>query len=154
MQRGNAGPVPFRNLCVFIERAGVPNVPVLCPPMSKRKKVFRLLFAVLAVPLLGLLIWSFLYQPTKFRYLIWRVESARTASEERAAFRLAADWGHIWEVDRLSPVDATNVGWKMTGDWLLKLEWLDSSPFSGGAYVAYRAVTDTNNLRILWEKKH
>ena len=123
-------------------------------PMSARKKIVRVLFAVLVVPLLGLLVWSFVLQPLKYRYLIGRVESARTAGEEMAAFRIAADWGRVWEVNRLRPEDAVANGRKMAGDWLLQLKWLDSSPFSGGAYVAYRAVTDTNNLRILWEKKY
>ena len=41
--------------------------------MSTRKKVVCVLFAVLVVPLLGLLVWSFMLQPLKYRYLIWRV---------------------------------------------------------------------------------
>ena len=121
---------------------------------TRRKIVVRVLFVVLVVPLVGLLAWGFVYQPIKNRYLVWRVESASTATEEMAAFRIAADWGRVWEVDRLRAEDAVADGRKMTGDWLLRLEWLDSSPFSGGAYVAYRAVRDTNNLRILWEKKY
>ena len=121
---------------------------------TRRKIVVRVLFVVLVVPLVGLLAWGFVYQPIKYRYLVWRVESASTATQEMAAFRIAADWGRVWEVDRLRPEDAVADGRKMNGDWLLRLEWLDSSPFSGGAYVAYRAVTDTNNLRILWEKKY
>src|SRR5437867_2350811 len=112
-------------------------------PVSTRKRIVRVLFAVLVVPLFALLVWSFLFQPLKYRYLIWRVESARTAPEEQAAFRIAAAWGRVWEVDRLRPEDAAADGRKMTGDWLLRLEWLPSSPFGGGAYVAYRAVTDT-----------
>jgi hypothetical protein len=116
--------------------------------------VIRVLFAVLVVPLVGLPAWSFLLQPLKYRYLIWRVESARTAAEESAAFRIAADGGRVWEVDRLRPEDAVADGRKLTGNWLLRLEWLDSSPFNGGAYVAYRAVTDTNSLRTLSEKKY
>ncbi len=122
--------------------------------MSARKKIVRVLFAVLVIPLLGLLIWSFVLQPLKYRYLIWRVESARTAAEEMDAFRVAADWGRVWEVSRLRAGDAVPDGRRMAGDWLLQLEWLPSSPFSGRAYVAYRAVTDTNNLRILWDKKY
>lgn len=123
-------------------------------PMSARKKIVRVLFVLLVVPLLGLLVWGFVLQPLKYRYLIWRVESARTATEEMAAFRVAADWGRVWEVNRLRPEDAVPDGRQVTGDWLLQLEWLPSSPFSGRAYVAYRAVTDTNNLRILWDKKY
>jgi hypothetical protein len=122
--------------------------------MSTRKKLVRVLFALLVVPLLGVLVSGFLLQPLKYRYLIFRVESARTATEESAAFRIAADWGRVWEVDRLRPGDAIADGRKLTGDWLLRLEWLDSSPFSGDAYVAYRAVRDTNSLRILSEKKY
>jgi hypothetical protein len=122
--------------------------------MSARKNVFRVVFAVLVVPLFGLLAWGFLLQPLKYHYLIYRVESARTAAEELAAFRIAADWGRLWEVDRLRSEDALADGRKMTGDWLLRLEWLPSSPHGSGAYVAYRAVTDTNNLRILWHKMY
>jgi hypothetical protein len=121
---------------------------------TRRKIVVRVLFVALVVPLVGLLSWGFVYQPIKYHYLVWRVESASTATEEMAAFRIAANWGRVWEVDHLRPEDAVADGRKMTGDWLLRLEWLDSSPFSGGAYVAYRAVTDTNNLRILWEKRY
>ena len=72
------------------------------------------------------------------------MKSAQTASEERAAFRLAADWGRVWEVDRLRPGDTAVQERKLSGDWLLRLEWLPSSPYGGGAYVAYRGVVDTN----------
>lgn len=113
--------------------------------MSAREKSVRVLFVLLVMPLLGLLLWTFVLQPVKYRYLIWRVESARTAAEEMAAFTVAADRGRVWEVDRLRPEDAVADGRQMTGDWLLRLEWLPSSPFGGGAYAAYRAVTDTNN---------
>ena len=122
--------------------------------MSTRKKLFTVLFVVLVLPLFGLMFWAFLYQPLKYRYLIWRVESARTESQERAAFKIAADWGRIWEVNRLRVDEARAEGSKLAGNWVLKLEWLDSSLFSGKPYVAYRAVTDTNNLRILLEKKY
>ena len=90
--------------------------------------------------------------PLKFRYLVHRVESARTAAEERRAFQIAADWGRVWEVDRLSPKDMAADGRQITGDWLLRLEWLESSPFGGGAYVAFRAVIDTNSLHVLYRK--
>jgi hypothetical protein len=82
------------------------------------------------------------------------VESARTAAEEQAAFRLAADWGRVWEVDRIGPEDAVAAKRHLSGEWLLKLEWLESSPYRGGAYMACRAVADTSNLRILWDKKY
>lgn len=134
--------------------SSVSSFVVMRRPMSARKKIVSLLFVLLVVPLLGLLVWGFILQPVKYRYLIWRVESASTAAEEMAAFRVAADWGRVWEVNRLRQEEAVAEGRKMSGNWLLQLEWLPSSPFSGRAYVAYRAVTDTNNLRILWDKKY
>jgi polyferredoxin len=36
-------------------------------PMSARKKIVRVLFVFLVVPLLGLLVWSFALQPLKYR---------------------------------------------------------------------------------------
>ena len=117
--------------------------------MTTRRKVTWVLFVVLVLPLAAFLGYGFVYEPLKFRYLVSRVESAKTAAEERRAFQIAADWGRVWEVDRLSPKDMAADGRQITGDWLLRLEWLESSPYSGGAYVAYRAVIDTNNLRVL-----
>ena len=80
------------------------------------------------------------------------MESARTAAEERKAFQLAADRGRVWEVDRLSQKDVAAAGKQISGNWLIRLEWLESSRYGGGAYVAYRAVIDTNNLRVLRER--
>ena len=62
--------------------------------------------------------------------MIHRVESARTAEEERKAFNLAADFSRVWEVDRLSLKDVTADGRRINGDWLLRLEWLEYSPFA------------------------
>ena len=117
--------------------------------MTIRRKVTWILFVVLVLPLGAFLGYALVYEPLKFQYLVSRVESAKTAAEERKAFQIAADWGRVWEVNRLSPKDVAADGRQITGDWLLRLEWLESSPYSGGAYVAYRAVIDTNNLRVL-----
>ncbi len=122
--------------------------------MTARRKTVWVLFALLVVPSMTFFVWWFAIQPLKYGYLVRRVESARTAAEEQAAFRLAADWGRVWEVDRLRPQDAPVHELGLRGDWLLRLEFLPSSPYSGAAYVAYRGVIDTNNLRILWEKKY
>ena len=117
--------------------------------MTLRRKIFLGIgFAFIAVVVL-FVAYEGVVVPLKFRYLVHRVESARTAEEERRAFQLAADWGRVWEVERLIPQDLAADGRQITGDWLLRLEWLESSPFSGGAYVAFRAVIDTNNLRVL-----
>jgi len=117
--------------------------------MTARRKVTWVLFVVLVLPLAAFLGYGFVYVPLKFRYLVSKVESAKTAAEERRAFQIAADWGRVWEVDRLSPKDMAADGRQITGDWLLRLEWLESSPYGGGAYVAYRVLIDTNNLRVL-----
>ena len=122
--------------------------------MTTRKKVLLTLAIVLWVPIVTFLGYGYVYQPLKYRYLVWRVESARTTTEEQAAFKLAANWGRVWEVHRIRPEDAAAANRQMTGDWLIKLEWLASSPYHGEAYVAYRAVIDTNDLRILWDKKY
>ncbi len=120
--------------------------------MTRPRKIFLCFgFTFLAVVVLFVAA-IFLYIPLKFQYLIYRVESAKTGDEERRAFQLAANWGHVWEVNRLSPGDAAADGKPLTGDWLLRLEWLEASPFRGGAYVAFRAVIDTNNLQVLYRK--
>ena len=81
--------------------------------MNARKRIIHVLFVVLVPPLLGLLVWSLVVQPLKYRYLIWRVESARSSTEELAAFRVAADWGRVWEANRLRPEDAVADGRQM-----------------------------------------
>jgi hypothetical protein len=112
--------------------------------------VIGILFLLVVLMLLAR---EFVYQPLKFHFLVWRVESAKTAEEESRAFNLAVNRGRVWEIDRLDKKDWT-ASFPATNDWLLRLEWLESSPYGGGAYVAFRSVIDTNNLRILWEKKY
>ena len=116
--------------------------------MKLLRKIFLGIGLTFIAAIVLFVAYDVVYLPVKFRYLVHRVESARTAEEERRAFQLAADWGRVWEVDRLSPKDVLASGRQITGDWLLRLEWLESRPF-GGVYEAYRAVTDTNNLRVL-----
>ncbi len=117
--------------------------------MTSRRKIFLSFGLVFIAAVVLFVAYDCVFVPLKFRYLVHCVESARTAEEERRAFQLAADWGRVWEVDRLTPKDMAANGRQITGEWLLRLEWLESSPFSGGAYVAFRAVIDTNNLRVL-----
>jgi hypothetical protein len=118
------------------------------------KKIPIAVAFLVSVPLIAVLGHSYLWLPLKYRHIIKRVENAQTADQEKAAFKLAADWGRVWELDRLTSSDAAADGRKLSGDWLLRIEWLDSLPFSGGAYRAYRSVIDTNNLHILWEKRY
>ena len=98
--------------------------------------------------------YNFIFEPLKFRYFIYRVESARTASEEIQAFKLAANWGRVWEVNQLRAQDWPVGRERPQSEWLLDLEWLESSPFSGAGYHAYRGVIDTNNLLILQTKEY
>ena len=117
--------------------------------MTRPRRIFFGFGLTLIATTVLVFTYAYVFVPLKFHYLVRRVESARSAEEERRAFQLATDWGRVWEVDRLSPKDMAADGRQITGDWLLRLEWLESSPFGGGAYVAYRAVIDTNNLRVL-----
>jgi hypothetical protein len=122
--------------------------------MNTRGHFVRIVGVLVVAGVVAFLGYYFGYEPLKFRYLIHRVESARTADEEHRAFTLAADWGRVWQVHRLRPEDVAADGRRISGDWLLRLEWLQSSPYGGGAYSAYRAVIDTNNLAILYDKRY
>lgn len=108
------------------------------------------LFAVLVLPLTCFLAYYFVYEPLKFRWLISRVESAQTPAEERAAFALAARWGKIWELNRLRPEELPKRAQHIECDWVLQLEWLESSPWTGEPYRAYRRILDTNNMERLY----
>jgi hypothetical protein len=119
--------------------------------MTLRRKIFVTFGITLLAAVALVLVYRCVFIPIKFRYLVRQVESARTAEEERRAFQLAFDWGRVWEVDRLSPNDMASAGRQLTGDYLLRLEWLECSPYGGRPYVAYRAVIDTNNLRVLFK---
>jgi hypothetical protein len=119
-----------------------------------RKKIL-LSVAVAMWLLIGLLLaYDLIYKPIKFRYLISRVEAAGTAAEEAQAFTLAANSGRIWKISRLRTQDWPANHSRPQSDWLVRLEWLESSPYGGAAYVAFRGVIDTNNLSILWNKKY
>jgi hypothetical protein len=118
--------------------------------MTTRRKVTLVLFVVLVLPLAAFLGYDFVYQPLKFGYLISRVESAKTPAEEREAFTLAARQGRVWELNRLRPQDLPDRARHITGDWVLELEWLESSAWTGQPFRAYRRVLDTNNMEILY----
>jgi len=118
------------------------------PHMIRRRKTLALGIGFFGAVIL-FMGYHGVFVPLKFRYLIDRVESAQTAAEERRAFELAADWGRVWEVDRLKP-NASITNGQSSGGYLVRLEWLESSPYSGGAYVVYRPLIDTNNLKVLY----
>lgn len=118
--------------------------------MTTRRKTRLVFFVVLVLPLAAFLGYDFVYQPLKFRYLISRVESAKTPAEEREAFALAARRGRVWELNRLRPEELPESARHITGDWALELEWLESSAWTGEPFRAYRRVLDTNSMESLY----
>jgi hypothetical protein len=120
--------------------------------MTTRRKISLVLFAILVLPLVVFFGYYFVYEPLKFRHLIALVESAKTPGEERAAFALAARRGRVWELNRLRPEELPAGAPHITGDWVLELEWLESSPWTGRPYRAYRRVLDTNNMVSLYAR--
>ena len=118
--------------------------------MTTRRKTSLVLFAVLVLPLVGFLGYYFVYEPLKFHSLISQVESAKTPAEEREAFVLAARRGRVWELNRLRPEELPESARHITGDWVLELQWVESSPWTGKPYRAYRRVLDTNSMESLY----
>jgi len=120
--------------------------------MTTRRKITFVLAAVLVLPIAAFLGYGFSYQPLKFHYLISRVESASTPDEEREAFTLAVRRGRVWELNRLRPQDLPDRARHITGDWVLELEWIESSAWTGKPFRAYRRVLDTNNMESLYAR--
>lgn len=113
-------------------------------------RTIGMLFAtIFFTSLMAFMFHNFVIQPLKLRHLIRRLESARTVQEERAAFELAAQWGRIWELSRLTDREWWPAHMQhLEGDCLLQVEWLESSAWTGKPYRAYRIVLDERNLRV------
>lgn len=122
--------------------------------MSKSKHLIRVIGVLFGIACIGFLAYSLGYVPCMYNYLIWRVESANTASEEKQAFRIATDWGRVWEVYLNQSEGNTKKEQRSKEPLIVSLEWLESSPYSGAAYSAHRSVIDTNNLLILYSKNY
>jgi len=118
--------------------------------MTTRRKITLVVAVIVWLPILTFLGQGFIYVPLKFHYLISRVESAKTAAEEREAFALAARAGRVWELNRLRQQELPERARHLTGEWVLELEWLESSAWTGTPYRAYRRVIDTNNMESLY----
>ena len=104
---------------------------------------------VVAIPLALMMLDYCVYAPIKFTYLIRKVQGAKTIQDEEAAFRSAARWGFVWELNRITEREYLSSRVRhLEGDWILELEWLESWPF-GTPYRAYRKVIDEKNLRFL-----
>jgi len=118
--------------------------------MTTRRKITLALAVVLVLLIAAFLGHDFVYEPLKFRYVILRVESAKTPAEEREAFALAAYSGRVWELNRLLPQELPDRARHISGDWVLELEWMESSAWTGQPFRAYRRVLDTNNMESLY----
>jgi hypothetical protein len=114
-----------------------------------RQKAVWIAFFVFLFPILIFVGWELVYEPLKFQYLIRRVESASTEIEEARAFELARRWGRVWETNELKPAELPKRARHLRGDWILELEWLESSAWTGKPYRAYRRVIATNNRLTL-----
>lgn len=118
------------------------------------RRVVLLTGVVLLLPQGAILVEGFAYEPVKFAYLVHRIESAATPEAERNAFALADRWGCLWESNRL-----TERQWwperaqALQGEWLLELEWIESSAWTGQPYRAYRIVLDESNLEALIQQE-
>jgi hypothetical protein len=117
------------------------------------RRVGLVLGVIFLASLATVMLYDYGVQSLKFHYLIQRVESAKTSQEERSAFELAAHWGHVWELNRLTkrewlPARAQ----ALQGNWVLELEWLESSAWTGKPFRAYRVVLDEKNLEATYDK--
>ena len=117
--------------------------------LNFRQKFLYGLFVLIFAPGVFILAYAFIYEPIKFHYLIWRVESARTPEEEREAFALANQWGHVFEWTWLRHDQLPEEARHILGNRVLRFEWLESASWNGHAYHAYRVVLDEANMQIL-----
>ena len=125
--------------------------------MVTRKKILIgsavvAVLALLAIPA---------YQPLKFHYAIWRIESAVTPAQERAACILASRVGHVWEVNEIHPADFQFLPSRVKpgkNDVVTEVEWWDGPWWQwlgfgdGQPYRAYRVLLDPKNRELLVAK--
>lgn len=125
-----------------------------------RSKSGRILAAVILLILGGLPGYFCVYQPIKFGYITRRIESAKTAAEERSALELAKRWGDVWH---LSAVDSDNgnvikdqqtavasVNDPAVRHLTLEVEWMQTRYPSGTPYRTTRMLIDKQNLYLFF----
>ena len=125
-----------------------------------RSKSGRILAAIILLILGGLPGYFCVYQPIKFGYITRRIESAKTAAEERSALELAKRWGDVWEilVTDLDSGEIVNNQEKATSfvnnpavrHLSLELEWMETKYPSGVPYRAKRTLIDKQNLYLFF----
>jgi len=98
------------------------------------------------------------YQPLKFHYAIWRIESASTVPQERAACIFASRIGHVWEVNEIHPDEFRTLPSRVkpeANDVVTEIEWWDGPWWrwlgagDSQPYRAYRVLLDPKNRELL-----
>src|SRR5947209_4538375 len=98
--------------------------------MVTRKEILVGSGAVAALTLLAIPA----YQPLKFYYAIWRIESAGTPAQEKAACILASRVGHVWEVNEIHSDEFRVLPSRVmaaANDVVTKIEWWESPWWKG-----------------------
>src|ERR1044071_1620015 len=118
--------------------------------MTTRKRVF--VASAIVTGLVFLAIPS--YQPLKFHYAIWRIESAATPAQEKAAFILASRVGSVWEVNEIHTNEFGVLPDRVkrhANDVVTEIEWWESPWWKGMGqpYRAYRVLLDPKNRDFL-----
>ena len=123
-------------------------------PTVKTPRNLKIVLAVLACAVLAAIPF---YRPLKFRYAIWRIESAKTPEQERTACILARRVGHIWELNRMTPKPPGQFtdnrparAWPASNEVVMEIEWWEGPrPMGLPPYRAYRVFLDQKNLDVL-----
>ena len=118
--------------------------------MTKRQKTGLGLAGLFAVGLLFLPA----YRPLKFRYAIWRIESANTVAQERSACILASRVGRVWEINLIHTNEHRTLPGRLRhldGREYTEIEWWESPwwGFGGQPYRAYRILLDPKSRDLL-----
>ena len=119
-------------------------------PVKIRPKLGLGLVSLLGVGLVFLLA----YTPLKFRYAIWRIESAHTVAQERSACILAGRVGRIWEINQIHTNEHRTLPRRLrhlNGQEYTEIEWWESPwwDLGGQPYRAYRILLDTTSRDLL-----
>src|SRR4051794_26335253 len=97
------------------------------------------------------------YQPLKFHYAIWRIESAVTPAQERTACILASRVGRVWEVNQIHSNEFHALPNRVkpgTNEIVTEIEWWEGPWWKdyGAPYRAYRVLLDPGNRELLHAK--
>lgn len=95
-------------------------------------------------------------KPLSILYVIWKVESASTAEEERRVLAMSTNVGFLWEINvsertprGVLSIPYTEAARGKGGPGLqLELEWLESPPWSHQPFRAHRTLIEPKNLMV------